>query len=87
MSITTVYNVIKQTRDEKGKKVFNGICMLISPIILFITEFLLLNVKIFEEYTSLILILNGIIFGFLTCKMIITTMTKVNFLFKKKERT
>jgi len=73
MSIFTIIKVIKQSTSEKMK---NGLLLLISPGILFLSEFLFYHLKIYEEYTSLIIILNGMVFGFLTNKMIISTMSK-----------
>ena len=78
MSIVTIIKVVKQTYDDKDK-FFNGLCMLISPLMLFIAESLFFRIKVYEEYTSLIILLNGMIFGFLTSRMIINTMSKVFF--------
>ena len=76
MSILTIIKVVKQTYNDKDK-FYNGLLMLISPMILFISEILFFRIKVYKEYTSLVILLNGMIFAFLTSKMILNSMSKV----------
>ena len=76
MSILTIIKVVKQTYNDKDK-FYNGLLMLISPMILFISEILFFRIKVYEEYTSLVILLNGMIFAFLTSKLILNSMSKV----------
>jgi hypothetical protein len=50
---------------------------MISMLLLVIAEFLTLKLQIIENYIIYVVILNGIIFGFMCSKLIICTMTKV----------
>lgn len=75
MSALTIIKVVRKT--ENTNKLVNGLLMLISPMILFISEYLLVDLSIYKEYTNYIIILNGMLFGYQTSKMILSTMTKV----------
>ncbi len=75
MSLLTVIKVIRKTRETN--KLVNGLLMLVSHFILFFTEYLLVDLSIYQEYTNYLIILNGMLFGYQTSKMIISTMTKV----------
>ncbi len=50
---------------------------MISMVLLVIAEFFSLKLKIIQDYIICIVILNGICFGYMCSKLIVSTMTKV----------
>jgi hypothetical protein len=63
---------LKNTDDWKTKSY-----PMISMFLLVIAEFMTLKLQIIEDYIIYIVILNGVVFGFICSKLIICTMTKV----------
>jgi hypothetical protein len=65
-------------KNIKTKKDFGDKFYPISSIlILIIAEFFAAKMKIFKMYPLFIVILNGLLFGYQTSKLIIATMAKV----------
>lgn len=64
-----------------NEKLTKGSLILITPIIFYFTELKIVEIEIFKHYTILIIILNGLIFGFFTSKLIVCSMAKVIIIF------
>jgi hypothetical protein len=48
-----------------------------SVVILVLAEFLTLKLKFAKDYYLFIIVINGLVFGYMSFKLIIATMTKV----------
>ncbi len=73
-SFSLIFNIVKNLSKEE---IFNKIYPFYSFFILFISEFMCLKLKIFENYSIIILLINGLYFGFQTSKVILCTMSDV----------
>jgi hypothetical protein len=50
---------------------------MVSIVILMITEYLVMNLKFANDYLIYIVLLNGFLFGYMSSKLIVSTMAKV----------
>lgn len=71
------YSVITRHCKSFNDVITKGL-PLINALILVIAEFATLKLKIYRDFPVFIIILNGIVFGFMATKQILATMTKVN---------
>jgi hypothetical protein len=51
-----------------------------SFLILVVAELLVVNLKLFKEYTLWLVLINAVFFGFQVSKVIVSTMSHVKFL-------
>lgn len=80
----TAFNVIyENVKGLNREEIFTRIYPFYSFLVLFVTEFMCLKLKIFENYAILVLLLNGFYFGFQTSKLILCTMSDVKIFFYK----
>ena len=70
--MTLLFKNLKTTDDWKTKSY-----PMLSMFLLVIAEFMTLKLQLIEDYIIYVVILNGVVFGFICSKLIICTMTKV----------
>lgn len=71
-------NVLLSLEGDKRKKAIN---LMISPLLIIVSELAFYNSEVFALYTIEMCVLGGLIFGFYMCKVIVSTMAKVLNLF------
>ncbi len=59
---------------------------MLSMFILILAEFMTLKLQIIQDYVIYVVIVNGVIFGFICSKLIVCTMTKVIIFNSEKSR-